>query len=271
MPSNIVRTPIIRKAIKIKRQAVKLVNYRQRLAELSREYVTSDLGVMRLVKHYEMLARNFKKQTWYDVLGGKGKNHRNWGMFVKLFDFCKLNGYDGKHYIEAQFHRAGKYWNDGRYPLPNMLLGEKASKWYVNYVKDLKEKYSKDVHADEKMASKQTISVQSQVLQDVAESVKTLKFYMGTIKTIKSPEHIKVSIIYSFWTSFSPYYLYSVPWFRKYVDEMISNGEEHSGIKQAHDEFARIDKSKQLQQLISEGVEVAEDELSIPRNISLLQ
>jgi len=264
---NVVRIPVKLKAIK--RHRMEFVGYRQKLAELCASYVPKDFMVLELVKHYEMVARDFLKKSSYNVLGGKGKNHKNWSIFMKFNDLCMSKGYDGKVYIEAQFHKAGKYWTNGRYPFPNMLLGDKAEQCYEMHTRIMREKYAKDVHADKKMAAKETLSFQSQILKDIAQTASNLKFYMGSVHNVSNLSFVKVSIIYSFWTSFSPYYLYSVPWFRSYINELIDSGEGHSALVEMASEFDRIDKSQQLQRIICDGVYLAEDELSIPSNISL--
>lgn len=258
--SDLVRVPIIRKAVKL--------NYKQRLSELSEEF--REIQILDIIDHYEMLARDFKKVNRYRALGNKGKQHRNWVLFEKFYDMCCSNGYNAMLYLDLHFKKAKKYWTNGRYPLPNMLLGEKARSYYEMAVKDLKEKYVKDVHVDKKIAAKQTMSMQSQVLKSIADSANTLKFYMNTVKTINSPEYKKAAVIYSFWSSLSPYYLYSVEWFREYVSEVLSF-EEHSGMEYIQGEFARISRSRVLQRIISDGVSIAESELNIPKNIDIMR
>ncbi|MNW28278.1 hypothetical protein D3C74_51000 [compost metagenome] len=267
----VVEKPIVRKSVK--RKAIKIGKtdyYTEKLRELG-GFTYSEKSVVAISKHYEMLVSKFNYTTGYRSLPKKNpQSHKNWKAFNKLYDLCMSKGWDSSLYLDAQFDRAKKWWKDSRmkFPLPNMLCSAKAQEYFERFLEDRKEKYGQDVAGKEKLKGQKTESLRSRVIQDVVRSAEYLSLYIHGDDDKERAESKAVRLFHS-WEGYSSAYLYSVPWFREYLNELVQSQPDNKRIQEVVSEFQMLDRSRTLQELVSKAVKMAENEFEIPHNIAL--
>jgi hypothetical protein len=224
--------------------------------------------VIAISKHYEMLVRKMNRMGGYRALSNNPTEHKNWPKFEKLYNLCKDNGWEARYYLDAQFDRAEKYWKKSKFkfPLPQMLCSKAAQEYFVDWAKEREEMYAQDLHRKEKMRAQKTLTIKQQVIRDIVRTTEMLSLYCkdGEYEERQQSKALK---IYDSWGSYSAAYLYSIPWFRDYLKEIIQSGVEHPKLENVQKEFQLYDKSKKLQSVIKKTVSMAEEEFEIPENL----
>ncbi|MNT41490.1 hypothetical protein D3C72_1778500 [compost metagenome] len=108
------------------------------------------------------------------------------------------------------------------------------------------------------------MSLRSQIIEEIVKSADILSSYLQS-STFEDLGQYKLMKVYYSWKELSPYYLYSIPWFREVLDEAGDSGiAEH-----CRKEFQRIDSSESLKRLVKDTVSEVEKYLNIPPNINL--
>lgn len=260
------RVPIKRVPIKIP----KTETYKEKLRELGGMSYT-EKAIMSIVKHYEMLASRFNHISGYRAVSKRDpQEHKNWKYFERLFNLCREKGWDANLYLEAQFDRARKYWRNSRikYPLPKMLCSEKAQNYFERYLEDRKEKYSQEArHIN--LGARKTKSMKQILIEEIIETTKYLKMYIDEQEDKEQQAQDKAVRLYHSWESYSPAYLWTVPWFHEFIKELELADPDNKKIKEVIEIFNMLNRSKKLQSVVKKAVEVAEREFNLPDNISL--
>lgn len=258
--TEIVRVPVKRKAIIF---PIEIKAY-YKLQELN-EYTRME-DICETIAHYEMLARQGLKQTGYNAVH-KNKDpqtHHNWRYFEYLHELCLIKQWDSKLYLEMQFKRFTEYNSRFKIPYPNMLCSDAAIKYFVKQIGTIRQTYKQDVGGKKKERGKQTLDFRAEVHKDIEKSVKNLHWYIENNKMIDDNAQYKTVKIFQSWEEFSPYYLWSIPWFKDVINDI-------DGMKKSEylEIFEQIDKSNTMQSIITEEVRVLEDKYNIPQNLQL--
>lgn len=271
------RVPIKRVPIKVseavkesKKEEEKVQTYKEKLRELGALSYT-EKAIVAISKHYEMLASRFNHIGGYRSLSRKDPvTSKNWPYFEKLFNLCRDNGWDANLYLEAQFDRARKYWKNSRikYPLPKMLCSDKAQKYFVSFLKDREEKYSMEARYVN-MGAKKTESVKQRLMKEIIKSAEYLSMYVKEDADGREREEDKAVRLFHSWESYSPAYLWTIPWFHEFIKELEVNDPENKKIQEVLAEFEMINRSKKLQEVVKRTAEVVEREYKLPGNIAL--
>lgn len=259
------RVPIIRKAIKIN----KVKSYEEKLRELGGHTYT-EKAIIAISNHYNMLASKFNHLSGYRSLPKKNpQTHKNWKYFEKLHRMCVEKGWDSKLYLEAQFERAKKYWKNSKikYPLPSMLCSEKSQQFFERWYEERKEKYAFDVRKH-KVVARKTESVKQRIIREIVQSIENISMYIIG-DTEEERAESKALRIYHSWESYSPSYLYSIPWFKEYLNEIQDAYPDREKIETYMAEFQLFDRSKKLQGVIEKTVEIVENNFDVPSNIAI--
>jgi hypothetical protein len=134
---------------------------------------------------------------------------------------------------------------------------------FTIYLADIKQKYEKDTFKGKKERGKETRTTQTEVIQSIVDSIDMLKGYLKNTQH-DNKEQYKVMKIYQYWTNFSPYYLWSIPWFKDVLPEL-----EGSVADRYRTTFDMISRSKWLRTLIKEIAHATEEYYKVPPNIDL--
>lgn len=254
---------IERKPIKINRIPIKLSqDTKMKLKIQEMEKLTRDDDIMEIAEHYAMLVRQVRHLPNYYSLSYKNpKSHKNWVHFERVYEVCRLKGWNAKLYIESQFKRA-KNWKS-EYPFTNTLYSTSALRFYTNYLSKIDQEYEKGIDAEKRKRGKETQDIRAEILEQVISTVETIVFYLKLSK-YTSPEEYKVAKIFQCWEEFSPYYLYTIPWFHKVIREL-----PNETVEPLLKVFGMIDKNKSLQTTIREVVSQVEEHYNMPKNITL--
>lgn len=268
------RLCVLEKEIKrksVKRVPIKLTNtYEDKLRQLG-GFTYSEKAIVVISKHYNMLVSRFNHLTGFNSLPKTNpQKHKNWKQFEKLFNLCREKGWDSNLYLEAQFDRARKYWKNSKikYPLPNMLCSDKSQEFFVRFLKDREEKYAQDVTRKNIGKATKTQTVKQKAIKDIVTSIEYLSMYVREGEERARAEDKAVRIYHS-WETYSPAYLWSVPWFREFAKEMELAQPENVKLQELLNEWAMIDRSKSLQEVILKTVKMAEKSFNIPQNIAI--
>ena len=252
----------IRKPIKIHRESIKLpsrLKYYMKLRQLQLETRTED--IVEISEHYNMLVQETTKKAGHTALPYKNpEKGKHWIHFETVYEICRLKDWNPKVYLEAQFKRA-KGWKKIPYPYPNSLYSDSALKYFISYYGEMRRKYEKDANKKRRVIEKQTMSIQDRIRTSIEKDCNMLK---NKLKGSSDREKDKALIIFQSWVSFSPFYLWSIPWFHEITGDL--RGKHIDSIKI---EFDRINKSPMMQEVISKHVQKMEQQNNIPDNISL--
>ncbi|BAK52978.1 hypothetical protein F373_gp166 [Bacillus phage SP-10] len=230
--------------------------------------------IIEIAKHYDMLARKVLKTSGYRSLSIKEpQKHKNWPKFEKYRAFCIEKDFDALVFLDVQFERATNHWKGSKFkfPLPHMLCSSGAEKYFVNWVKEQEEKYGKDVRKSKKLKAKKTESLKTQVIRGIVQTCEKMSRHFENVKGKQEREETKVLKITEYWMSYSSAYLYSVPWFRDYLEELLGESNPHPRLLEVKDDFSLYDKNKRIQTVISKTVDMSEKEFGIPANLDLTE
>ena len=218
------------------------------------------------IAHYEMLARQQLNQSGYSVVhrNKDPQTHHNWKYFEYLRELCLLKRWDTKLYIEMQFKRFTEYESRFKIPYPNMLCSDAAISYFIKQIGAIQQTYKKDIGGKKKERGKQTLDLKSEIHNEVLRSIKNLHWYIESNKMIEDSAQYKTIKIFQSWEEFSPYYLWSIPWFKDVLNDVEGRKKEEC-IKL----FEQINKSKSIQDIIKTEVKSLEDKYHIPPNLQL--
>lgn len=264
---QIKRVPIKRVPIKID----KAPTYEEKLRELG-GFTYTEKAVVAVSRHYEMLVSRFNHSSGYRSLPRKDpQTHKNWKSFLKLYNLCRDSGWDVNLYLDAQFDRAKKWWKDSniKYPMPNMLCSDKSKAYFQRFLEDREQMYGQDVTGKNTLKGQKTISMKQKLIEDVVRSAEYLAMYIREDEDLKGRAEDKAVRLFHAWESYSAAYLYSVPWFREYLKETEKAQPGNKRVKEVLVEFAMIDRSKAMKELINKAVVMAEKQFGIPHNIAI--
>lgn len=265
---EIKRVPIKRVPIKIDK---KKISYMEKLRELGGMTYT-EKAILSISRHYDMLASRFNHLSGYRSLSKRNpQSHKNWKFFERVFYLCRERGWDANLYLEAQFDRARKYWKNNKikFPLPNMLASEKAIAYFEKFLKDRQEKYQYDLKYKELMRGQKTKTVKQRLIEDIIRTAEYLSMYVREDGDGREREEDKAIRIYHSWESYSPAYLWTIPWFHEFIKELEIAEPDNEKVKEVLAEFEMINRNKKLQEVIKKTVEVVEREYNLPKNIAL--
>lgn len=258
--TNVVRVPVKRKAIIFPIE----VRAYYKIQELN-EYTKME-DICEIISHYEMLARQGLKQSGYCVVH-KNKDpqtHHNWRYFEYLNELCLIKQWDSKLYLEMQFKRFTEYDSKFKIPYPNMLCSDAAIKYFIKQIGAIQQTYKKDIGAKKKERGKQTLDLRTEIHNEVLKSVKNLHWYIENNTMIEDNAQYKTVKIFQSWEEFSPYYLWSIPWFKDVIGDIQgTKKDEYVEI------FKQIDKSETMKSTIMEQVKTLESKYNIPQNLQL--
>ena len=224
--------------------------------------------ILEIAKYYEYKCRVCTGVTGWRCVGKNFRKHKNWQFLVRIYELCKQNKWNYKHYIDAQFDRAS-YWehqNGKKYPFLNQFFSPGAIKYYHNYLKDCKEKYSPTGDAKVKT------SVPQSYIQDIADSiVKDCGKYLDYLKFQSkrksqrgfTPEQIKLTYVLDHVMSLSPYYWASLDWSISYLQSF-----ENPMVQEVIDKVVQYQKSKAMMAVIVRVVEEVEKHFGIVPTVS---
>lgn len=253
---------IKRVPIKIHRKPIKLpphIKAQLKLWELSE--VTREDDIYEISKHYDMMVMQITNKAGHNSLSLKNyTEHRNWIHFERVYEICRMKGWDTKLYIEGQFQRC-KGWTRMKFPLPNMLYSEKALRFHINFLGDIEKKYEKDTDSQKRKRGSETKALRTQVIEGVVRSVELVADGLSKGRIEDKAQH-KALTIFNNWEQLSPFYLWSVPWFHDVMGDMNSKK-----VEDCRREFDRIAKSPSIKQTIEETVQHVEGHFKLPDNI----
>lgn len=258
---EIIRVPIILSSKK---------KYLEKLRSLG-GITRGEKEILSIAKHYEMLVRKMNRMGGYRSLSvNNPTEHKNWSKFEKLYNLCKKNEWEPKYYLDAQFDKAEKYWQNSKFkfPLPQMLCSKASQEYFEKWSKEREEMYAEDMHSKEKLRAQKTLSLKQQVIRDIVRTTETLSMYCK-YGDEEEREQNKALRIYDSWAGYSSAYLYSIPWFKSFLKELEMTGVEHPRIEQVKADFALYDKNKKIQSVIQKTVKMCEAEFEIPENLAI--
>lgn len=258
--TGIIRVPVKRKPVIFPIE----VRAYYKLKELN-EYTKVE-DICEDIAHYEMLARQQLNQSGYSVVhrNKDPQTHHNWKYFEYLRELCLLKRWDTKLYIEMQFKRFTEYESRFKIPYPNMLCSDAAISYFIKQIGAIQQTYKKDIGGKKKERGKQTLDLKSEIHNEVLRSIKNLHWYIESNKMIEDSAQYKTIKIFQSWEEFSPYYLWSIPWFKDVLNDVEGKKKEEC-IKL----FEQINKSKSIQDIIKTEVKSLEDKYHIPPNLQL--
>ena len=250
--------------IKVKRTPIKLpphIKMQLKLWEI--QEITREDDIYELSQHYNMLVMEVSKKAGYNSLSLKNyTEHKNWIHFESVYEICRMKGWDAKLYLEGQFERA-RGWTKMKYPLPNMLYGDKALWFHMNYISTIIQKYEQDTQGAKKEKGKETKTLRTQIVDGVISSVEYLADHLQK-SPIEDKGQLKAITIFNHWHYLSPFYLWSIPWFHD-----ITNDISGKNMDDCKAEFNRIRKSPSMQRTIADTVLEIEKHFNIPGNVKL--
>ncbi len=246
----------------------KLKEYEAKLRELG-GFTQREKAIIGVAKHYEMLVCKHTKKPAHRSLSKKNPmGHKNWKLYEKFLNLCEERGWDANLFLECQFDVAKKYWTNGRYPYVNMLCSEKAQQSFEWFLRDRREMYAKEAKKVNTGATK-TKSMKKILMEEIVYSAKFLPMYIDQDGDEQRRKEDKAMWIYNSWESFAPAYLWSIPWFRKFIKELQEAQPEDKKIASVVATFEMINKSKRLQEVVMKTVEAVEKQLDIPGNLDI--
>ena len=224
--------------------------------------ITRTEDIIAIASHYDMLRIEATNQSGFTSLPMEHpEDSKNWHHFESVYEICRVQGWDPKFYLEAQFDHYSKHGNKFKYPLANMLYSMKALRTFIDYKGDVHSKYKKDVGGEKKKRGRETRSLQEQITLGIEKSVTKLASAFEYKKDEFTREN-KALYIFNNWSNLSPFYLYSIPWFHEVLEGILT--------KQAtpyKKEFQRINKSMSMRTTIDEATRKLEEDYGIPRNL----
>lgn len=235
-----------------------------KLQELN-EYTRVE-DITEIISHYEMLARQGLKQSGYCAVY-KNKDpqlHPNWRYFEYLRELCLLKGWDSKKYLEVQFKRFEGYQSKFKIPYPNMLCSDNAIKYTIKELGTIKQTYKKDIGGKRKERGKQTLDLRQEIKKDIHTSIKNLHWYIESNTMIEDKAQYKTVKIFQSWEEMSPYYLWTIPWFKDVLPDLESKKKD-----EYIEVFQQIDKSNTMKNTIMQEVKSLESKYNIPQNLQL--
>lgn len=224
--------------------------------------------IVQISVNYNNLVSRFNYLSGYHSLSIKQPTkHKNWKHFEKLYELCVENDWDYKLFLQCQFERAKKHWTKSKFkfPLPNMLCSDKSIEYFKNWVKDRTEKYENDLAKVELFKAKKSNSTRQRIITDIVNSVESIVYYIDKNKSSES----KAVRIYHNWESYSPSYLWTIPWFRKFADELKTVSPDCPSLTALFLEWNMIQRSKSLQDLITKTTKIMESKFNMPDNIAI--
>lgn len=253
--------------IKVTRCAIKIpqpLKLQMKLAQLEEE--TKDDDIVAISEHYNMLAARATNNIGYTSLASFDiKAHKNWKHFESVWHICRLKGWSYKLYLEAQFDRS-KYWTGKmRFPMPSMLYSMSALRYFTNHLADIRSKYKQDTGAHRKEKGSETRTVREQVMKDIMTSIEGLDRFIRHSASEDKPQ-LKAIKIFQSWWEYSPYYLWSIPWFHKALDDLPQDDKD---VIKCIKSFESIRGSRLVQEIIGTTVQAVEQHFGIPPNIEL--
>lgn len=249
--------------IKIKRTPILLPDFikgQAKLWELMEE--TREEDILEIADHFNMLVMQTTLKAGYNSLSlTNPTEHKNWIHFERVYEICRMKGWDAKLYVESQFERA-KGWKQMKYPLPQSMYSMNALFFFTNYLTDTINKYAHDTRGEEKLKGKETKTIKQDILDGILRSVEKIS---DTLKSTKQTDsgQAKALTIFQTWAELSPYYLYSVPWFHDVIKELSGKLADR-----VTDEFTRIDSSSMMKDIIADSVKQVEKYYEVPENIN---
>ena len=256
--------PIQRVPIKIQRTSVKLphdIKCQLRLRELQDGRKHKE--VIGMIKHYDMLARRWKNTTGYKSVDlSLGEIDPNWQFFDFLWEICREKEWDPLLYLDVQFKHA-KRLPKGIMPKPNHIYTTDKLIIMTNYLSDVRTKHEHDTNKAQKERGSKTMGIREEVIEEIISSVEQLADYISRTR-FDNLEEYKVLRIHEFWQTFSPFYLWSIPWFHEILPDL-----EGKKAQEYKEDFNTISRSHSLQRLIAETVQKVEKHYNIPGNLSL--
>ncbi len=254
-----------RKPIKIERVPIKLpTDIKMKLRLYEKQNETKDEDILEMIEHYNMLMAKATNKTGFTIVSMRNpKRSKQYIHFERVFEVCRMKGWDLKLYIEAQFDRT-KGWTNMKYPLPSTLYSLNAFRHFTNYISTLKQTYEKDVGGHKKQKGSVTKSLRQQVIDGIVNTAEMLDMYVSK-SSMEDKEQYKAMRIFQSWGEYSPFYLWSVPWFH----DMIKELPDSKKVDEYKREFERISTSKNIQRLIEITVEQVEKHFNLPPNVKI--
>lgn len=230
------------------------------------DFSEEEKAILKVARYYEQCVRaktNRTGQRFLPVKSDPRKNKR-WKFFEKLYHICKENEWDYRLYLDAQFDRA-KHWKKFNYPFPNMLCSPSAQKYYLNWIKDKREKMGYEADADYvKLKPKQEeAGLKKQIQKEIKRSAKSMSNYIKSYKNNDDPLYAKLMELKNFPSNYSPFYLYQLEWYRDYFLVFILD-ETDSVYKRIAETWEMLEKSKNLQEFVLKEIEKWEKKYGIP-------
>lgn len=250
VPIKIPRTPIIMPDF-LKGQI--------KLWELTEE--TREEDILELSKHYDMLVMEVTQKAGHNSLSVQNyTEHKNWIHYERVYEICRMKGWDGRLYIEAQFERS-KNWKRMRYPLPHTMYSTNALFFFTNHLSSIMKKYEQDTRGLEKQKGRDTKTMREIMVDDIVRSIKHVSDAIEATKSTDKAQ-FKALRIFQTWAELSPYYLYSIPWFHDVIKEL-----DGRIIEKYRQEFDKISNSPMMKNVINDTVPLVEEHYKLPENI----
>lgn len=253
---------IKRVPIKVHRKPIKLPSFiigQVKLWELMEE--TREDDILAIAEHFNMVMMKVSSKAGYNTLSlSNPTQHKNFIHFERVYEICRMKGWDANLYIESQFERA-KGWEKVKYPLPHMLYSTGALRFFTNHLSTIIQKYERDTRGKERQKGKETKSLRQIIVDDIVRSAKNLSESISSAKS-NDKAQTKALKLFQSWADYSPYYLYSVPWFHDVIKEI-----DGALILKYREEFEKINKSPMIKGIIKETVSQVEEYYGLPENI----
>lgn len=211
---------------------------------------TRHMAVIRVSRYYEFLARKADNlSTYYALSSHSPQNHPNWRHFQKVWELCIVNGWDYRLYLESQFERA-TYWTHSTKPQPNQLYSENAQKYYVEYIKDMEEKFDNGSRLY-KHKHKKSKKLEDEMIDCIIDDCQKLQKFLSKFKSIEQQLEEKSLFILENWSDLSPYYLSTIPWFKNWFEDIVKKEEGNELVSKYAGVLNMIEKRKHLKELAS--------------------
>jgi len=215
---------------------------------------TRESDTINIKWYYEKLV--CKSMGW----GYHCSSDKNWIHFLRVREICRMKEWDYQLYLDSQFYKL----KDSR-PYPSNLYSKRALVTFTNYLATIKKNYRGTLGAGQKQKGKKVLSLEKEVVESIISSVDLLSTYIQDTDDEEKREQTKILKLYHSWEQYSPYYLYSLPWFHDIIGEFTPSKK----LDELRHVWELIEKSKRIREIVKSTVEQSESHFGIPSNLDL--
>lgn len=250
-------------------EIIRAQTYQHKLELLKSVKTSEEKSVLDLAEYYEFKCRKSLHSTGFRSLSKTNpQESKNWKWYEKIIALCSINQWNPKLYIDSQFDRC-KYWiRKQAYPYLSQMLSENAQKYFLKYLKDVKE--SSSITGTIKAKVEKVKSTRQIIIDSIITDCENIINYIQKAKNYKNnkdltQEQLKIMYIADHWMSLSAYYLSVIPWF---IVHLVTFPMEPV-VAKLQEEISSIQKSPKLLSITKDIVDKIESNLGVPATLSV--